>query len=83
MGFLFPLSFLMGMPMPLGIQWLRNRSPEMIPWAWGVNGSASVLGSILAILMAINLGFNQALVAAMSLYLLAAFIVKVSRRISD
>jgi hypothetical protein len=83
MGSLFPLSFLMGMPMPLGIHWLRNRSPEMIPWAWGVNGSASVLGSILAILIAINFGFNQALIAATSLYLLAAWIVKVSKRTSD
>jgi predicted membrane-bound spermidine synthase len=83
MGSLFPVSFLMGMPMPLGIHWLRNRSPEMIPWAWGVNGSASVLGSIMAILIAINLGFNQALIAAASLYLVAACIVKVSRKISD
>ncbi len=69
--FLFPLSLAMGMPMPLGIQWLRIGSAEMIPWAWGINGSASVLGSILAILIAVNLGFNQALLAAAALYSLA------------
>ncbi len=82
-GFLFPLSFMMGMPMPLGIHWLRHRSPEIIPWAWGLNGSASVLGSILAVIIAINFGFNQALVAAMAFYLLAAGIIKVSKGISD
>ena len=80
---LFPLSFIMGMPMPLGVHWLRNRSNEMIPWAWGINGSASVLGSILAILIAINFGFNQALVVASFLYFLGAGIIKVSQRISD
>ncbi len=80
---LFPLSFLMGMPMPLGVHWLRGRSQEMIPWAWGINGSASVLGSILAILIAIRFGFNQALVVASALYFLGACVIKVSQRISD
>ena len=74
--FLLPLSFFMGMPMPLGIHWLRNRSGEMIPWAWGINGSASVLGSILAILVAVNFGFNQALILASLLYLASAFIIR-------
>ena len=67
-GLLFPLSFMMGMPMPLGIHWLRQHSPEMIPWAWGVNGSASVLGSIMTILIAVNFGFDQALCLAAVLY---------------
>ena len=74
-GLLVPLSFVMGMPMPLGIQWLRKSSPGMIPWAWGVNGSTSVLGSILTILIAVNFGFDQALLSACGLYLLAAFVV--------
>jgi predicted membrane-bound spermidine synthase len=76
--FLFPLTLLMGMPMPLGIQWLRNHSAEIIPWAWGLNGSASVLGSILTILIAVHFGFNLALMLAAGAYLLAATVLSLA-----
>jgi hypothetical protein len=72
---LFPLSFWMGMPMPLGIHRLKTRSAAMVPWAWGVNGSASVLGSIATVLIAANFGFNQALLAAASFYALGAVLI--------
>jgi hypothetical protein len=72
---LFPLSFWMGMPMPLGIHWLKTRSAAMIPWAWGVNGSASVLGSITTVLIAANFGFNQALLVAASFYALGTLFI--------
>src|SRR4030095_13109348 len=61
----------MGMPMPLGISWLRRMSPALIPWAWGINGAASVLGSILTMVIAVNFGFNQALIVAIGLYISA------------
>jgi hypothetical protein len=70
-AFLAPLGFMMGMPMPLGINWLRRTSPALIPWAWGINGAASVLGSILTMVIAVNLGFNQALIVATGLYITA------------
>jgi hypothetical protein len=70
-AFLAPLGFVMGMPMPLGISWLRRTSPALIPWAWGVNGAASVLGSILTMMIAVNFGFNQALIVAIGLYISA------------
>ncbi|MSO22813.1 MAG: hypothetical protein EXQ58_06070 [Acidobacteria bacterium] len=70
-AFLAPLGFVMGMPMPLGINWLRRTSPALIPWAWGINGAASVLGSILTMVIAVNLGFNQALIMAIGLYITA------------
>ena len=70
-AFLAPLGFVMGMPMPLGISWLRQTSAALIPWAWGINGAASVLGSILTMVIAVNLGFNQALILAVGLYITA------------
>ena len=72
---LFPLCFWMGMPMPLGVHRLKTRSAAMVPWAWGVNGSASVLGSILTVLIAANFGFNQALLAAASVYGFCAVLI--------
>jgi predicted membrane-bound spermidine synthase len=65
------LGFLAGMPFPIGIKLLSRRFGELIPWAWGVNGAASVLGSILATIVAINFGFNALLLAGIGTYLCA------------
>ena len=70
-----PLAVVMGMPMPTGIRMLARFAPEMIPWAWGVNGATSVMGSVAALVIAILTGFNQALIVGAALYLLAAFFV--------
>ena len=68
-----PLAIVMGMPMPTGIRILASRAPEIIPWAWGVNGATSVMGSVAALVIAILAGFNQALIAGSALYALAIF----------
>ena len=49
-----------------------GEAPGFIPWAWGLNGFASVLSAALATLLAIEFGFNAVLLAAMVLYLAAA-----------
>jgi len=66
-----PLAGLMGMPMPLAIRLISRSAPELIPWAWGVNGATSVMGSVAALVVAIASGFNQALIVGAGLYLLA------------
>jgi spermidine synthase len=66
-----PLALLMGMPMPIGIKLLSKSAPQIIPWAWGVNGATSVMGSVGALVIAILTGFNQALIVGAALYLLA------------
>jgi predicted membrane-bound spermidine synthase len=72
-----PLAGLMGMPMPLAIRLVSRSAPELIPWAWGVNGATSVMGSVAALVVAILSGFNQALIVGAGLYLLACvFIVR-------
>lgn len=70
-----PIALLMGMPMPTGIRILRAYAPEIIPWAWGVNGATSVMGSVAALILAILMGFNQALVVGAGLYLLAIYFI--------
>jgi len=64
-----PLALLMGMPMPAGLRLLRREAPAIIPWAWGLNGAASVLGSIMALVIALVSGFTVALAAGAVLYL--------------
>ncbi|HSQ19976.1 MAG TPA: hypothetical protein VLR92_06335, partial [Blastocatellia bacterium] len=73
-----PLAMVMGMPMPIGIRILARQAPEIIPWAWGVNGATSVMGSVAALVIAILTGFNQALLVGAGLYLLA--MVFIARR---
>ena len=50
---------------------LRQADAARIPWAWGINGYASVISSSLATLIAVHAGFSSVIVAAVGLYLLA------------
>jgi hypothetical protein len=69
-----PLAFFMGMPFPLGLSRVRSKAPALVPWAWGVNGCASVLSVILATLLAMELGFSAVILTAAVLYAGAAMI---------
>ena len=71
-GLIAPLAFFMGMPFPLGIEQLRRNQPDLIAWAWGINGYASVVGAILAICLAIALGFNAVILIAIAVYIAGA-----------
>jgi hypothetical protein len=65
---LAPLGFLLGRPLPLAVRRLARSRPAVVPWAWGVNGGASVLGSVLALVLALAFGLDQALLAGGALY---------------
>jgi spermidine synthase len=67
-----PLAFFMGMPFPLALARVAATRAALVPWAWGINGCASVLSAILAILLAMSLGFNAVVVIAIALYVVAA-----------
>jgi spermidine synthase len=67
-----PLAFCMGMPFPLGLAYVGARIPAFIPWAWGINGCASVVSAVMASLLAIQFGFTFVLISALLLYLAAA-----------
>jgi spermidine synthase len=66
---LLPLGMALGVPMPTGIRLLRARAPELVTWAWGINGALSVVGATLAIFIAMNWGFSVTLLAAAATYL--------------
>ena len=51
-----PLAFVMGLPFPLALARVRAVAPALVPWAWGVNGCASVVAAALAGLLAMSLG---------------------------
>ena len=68
---LTPLGLLMGIPFPTGLQRLGAHAPLLIPWAWVINGSLSVLAPVLAIMLAMAFGFNAVLYLGALAYLLA------------
>jgi spermidine synthase len=76
---IMPIGLFMGMPLPLGIKIIEKDNHDIIPWAWGVNGATSVLGSVFATFIAINVGFNMTLLAGVLFYILALATIIVSR----
>ena len=64
-------GFLMGMFLPTGLDRLKTKAPSFLPWAWGLNGIASVLAPVLSVGIAISWGNTLLLVVALPLYLLA------------
>ena len=66
-----PLAFWMGMPFPLGLTRVADRAPALVPWAWGVNGCASVASAVLATIVAIDFGFTWVIALAVVFYGLA------------
>jgi hypothetical protein len=72
-----PIGFLMGIPFPAGLEWMResipfdekNRAEGMVAWIWAVNGSTSVIASILSSLLSLSFGFNRTLAVGMICYL--------------
>jgi hypothetical protein len=81
---LVPLGFAMGMPFPTGLRALASvPAPEFpspqknaanqnaVEWAWAMNAASSVLGSVLAMVIAIQFGLNVTLACGAVAYLLA------------
>ncbi len=75
LGLIAPLAFFMGMPFPLGLRRLADRAPAFIPWAWGLNGFASVVSAALATVLAIEFGFTVVVMLALLFYVLAAVVL--------
>jgi len=84
---LVPLGLAMGMPFPTGLRTLaipKERSAEhSIEWAWAMNAASSVLGSVLAIVIAIEFGLNITLACGAAAYGLAfLFHIQLHRKLS-
>jgi len=72
---LTPAGALMGVPLPSGVRLLAARQPDLVPWAWGMNGALSVVGATLAVFIAMNWGFSATLAAGAAAYVVAALLV--------
>ncbi len=64
-----PLGFVLGMPFPLGLRLAMQRSSALGSWAWGVNGFFTVIGTVLALMLGMMIGFRIVLLLACACYL--------------
>jgi len=64
----------MGIPFPLGLRQLGHSHEELLPWAWAINGCASVLAGPLATLFSLGAGLPAVLLAAAGCYVVAALV---------
>jgi hypothetical protein len=64
----------MGMPFPLVLHQLGQTRAEMLPWAWAINGCASVVAGPLATLLALGAGLPAVLLVASACYAVAALL---------
>ena len=64
-----PLGILLGMPFPTGLSIVAKEAPTLIPWAWGVNGFCTVIGSVGAMILSMIFGFKVVLFVAGFCYL--------------
>ena len=81
---LIPLGLAMGMPFPSGLRALSQSASSTesdsakhgaVEWAWAMNAASSVLGSVLAMVIAIQFGLNVTLACGAAAYLLALLLL--------
>ncbi len=72
---------LMGMMVPLGVRFCREQGvSEIVPWAWGMNGACSVLGSVVSMMVAMNWGLAATLFVGAACYLGGIATLEIVRR---
>ena len=72
---LFPIGFVLGMAFPCGVKVLDECRPELVPWAWAVNAFTTVLGSTATVLLAMEIGFSNVMLAAVPFYVVGIVVL--------
>ncbi len=65
---IFPLGFLMGIPFPTGLRFVKKELENEVAWMWVINGVFSVLGGVLALVVAMSFSFSAVLLSGGLLY---------------
>jgi len=68
-----PIGVCLGMYFTTGIEILRIQSPRLVPWAWAINGIGSVLSTVLAVILAMSIGFSGVALVALAVYAIGVF----------
>jgi hypothetical protein len=74
------LSFFLGWPFPIGLRETSGRYPPLVPWAWGINGCASVIGAVLGKMISMSIGLRMTMCIAALLYVFSALAFRFTLR---
>jgi hypothetical protein len=66
-----PMGILLGVPFPSGLRLFAKEGSVLVTWAWAINGFFTVVGSVLAMILGMTLGFRMVLLVASACYLAA------------
>jgi SAM-dependent methyltransferase len=73
-----PLGLALGVPFPTGLQLVRQQVPQLVPWAWAVNGFFTVIGSIGAMILGMILGFAAVFFIAAACYAVGLLAIRMT-----
>jgi hypothetical protein len=70
-----PVGILLGFPFPVGLRMVGMADSRLVPWAYGINGCASVLGGMVCVLVSMQTGLSAAWLVGWGFYLAAGVVV--------
>lgn len=81
---ILPIGFFMGIPFPAGILKISQleSSNLIIPWAWGINGAASVISAVLSSLISITSGYSAVMITGIFCYVATAGIIIMAQKMN-
>jgi SAM-dependent methyltransferase len=65
---LVPLGLVLGSFFPLGIRLASRANAQLVPWAWAVNGCATVIGTLVAVMAGMTWSFTAVTLGALAVY---------------
>ncbi|MDR2923664.1 MAG: hypothetical protein LBU85_10035 [Treponema sp.] len=77
-----PPAFFMGIPYPNGLDSLQETKPHLLPWAWGMNGGLSLVGSAMARLLSVSSGFPVLLKLGIGIYLMVGVLFPINQKLT-
>lgn len=78
-----PSGICMGFMMPTIIRVLNDANNPLVPWGWGVNGATSVIGTVIATVVAIYAGFTVTFCLGAACYVVSSLLgARMCRRIT-
>src|SRR5690606_12190263 len=71
---IFPIGFLMGIPFAVGLRIVEQLHPHYVAIAWAINGTFTVLGTVLGVVLALLFGYNTVIIAGIICYLVVLIV---------
>jgi len=71
---LFPLGYFLGMPFPMAMRAGVVSRDRTLPWLWSINASVSVFSSVLAYVVALELGITPLFWMGVGSYVIAVIV---------